>query len=240
MGNILDSHVAAYNGQNLYDFDNNIQLNWYPQRVLRCAGNAKSILELGLGHGFTTSIFSNHFSRHLVLDASPAVIENFRKRFPDCPAEIVETYFENFVSDEKFDLIVLGFVLEHVDNPVEIMSQYKHFLALHGRMFVAVPNAEVLNRKLGYLAGMIEDMQQLSDHDRMCGHKRYYTVKSLTDEVRMAGYEIERMEGIYLKPFTTSQMISLNFDKKVIDALCTVGVHYPELCCGILAQIRKV
>jgi 2-polyprenyl-3-methyl-5-hydroxy-6-metoxy-1,4-benzoquinol methylase len=240
MGNILDSHVAAYDGQNLYDFDNNIQLNWYPQRVLRCAGNAKSILELGLGHGFTTSIFSNHFSRHLVLDASPAVIENFRKRFPDCPAEIVETYFENFVSDEKFDLIVLGFVLEHVDNPVKIMSQYKHFLAPHGKMFVAVPNAEVLNRKLGYLAGMLDDMQQLSDHDRMCGHKRYYTVKSLTDEVRMAGYEIERIEGIYLKPFTTPQMISLNFDKKVIDALCTVGVDYPELCCGILAQIRKV
>ena len=49
MDNILDSHVAAYNGQNLYDFDNNIQLNWYPQRVLLLAENAKSILELGLG-----------------------------------------------------------------------------------------------------------------------------------------------------------------------------------------------
>ena len=49
MDNILDSHVAAYNGRSLYDFDNNIQLNWYPQRVLRLAANAKSILELGFG-----------------------------------------------------------------------------------------------------------------------------------------------------------------------------------------------
>jgi len=239
MKNKLDVHVAAYKSENLYDFDNNIQLNWYPQRVLRLTENAKSILELGLGHGFTTAIFSKHFDRHLVLDASPAVIENFRKRFPDCHAEIVETYFENFVSDEKFDLIVLGFILEHVDNPVELMSYYKHFLAPRGKMFVTVPNAEVLNRRLGHLAGMLEDMQQLSDHDRMCGHKRYYTVKSLTEEVRRAGYEIERMEGIYLKPFTTVQMISLNFGQKVIDALCTVGVDYPELCCGILAQIRE-
>ncbi len=239
MDNILDSHVVAYNGQNLYDFDNNIQLNWYPKRVLRLAENAKSILELGLGHGFTTAIFSNHFDKHLVLDASPAVIENFRKRFPDCDAEIVETYFENFVSDDKFDLIVLGFILEHVDNPVEIMSYYKRFLAHQGKMFVTVPNAEVMNRRLGHLAGMLEDMQQLSDHDRMCGHKRYYTVKSLAEEVRMAGYEIERMEGIYLKPFTTVQMISLNFDQKVIDALCTLGVNYPELCCGIMAQIKE-
>lgn len=133
----------------------------------------------------------------------------------------------------------MGFILEHVDNPVEIMSYYKQFLAPRGKMFVTVPNAEVLNRRLGHLAGMLEDMQQLSDHDRMCGHKRYYTVKSLTEEVRMAGYEIEKMEGIYLKPFTTVQMISLNFDQKVIDALCTVGMDYPELCCGILAQIRE-
>jgi len=235
---ILDSHVAAYNGQNLYDFDNNIQLNWYPQRILRFTENPKSILELGLGHGFTAAIFSNHFDRHLVLDASPAVIENFKKRFPDCRAEIVATYFEDFVSDEKFDLIVLGFILEHVDNPVEIMTYYRGFLAPRGKMFVTVPNAEVLNRRLGHLAGMLEDMHHLSDHDRMCGHKRYYTVKSLTEEVRRAGCEIERMEGIYLKPFTTLQMISLNFDQKVINALCTVGVDYPELCCGILAEIR--
>lgn len=240
MKNKLDDHVVAYQGENLYDFDNTIQLKWYPQRVLQLARDPKSILELGLGHGFTTEFFSNRFDRHLVLDASPAVIKNFRKRFPGCRAEIIETYFENFVSNEKFDLIVLGFILEHVDNPVEIMRHYKRFLAPRGNVFVTVPNAEVLNRRLGHLAGMLEDMQELSDHDHMCGHKRYYTVKSLTADIRNAGYEVERMEGIYLKPFTTEQMISLNFDHKVINALCTVGVEYPELCCGILAQIREV
>jgi len=119
------------------------------------------------------------------------------------------------------------------------MSYYKRFLAPQGKAFIAVPNAEVLNRRLGHIAGMLDDIQQLSDHDRLCGHKRYYTVKSLTEQVRKAGYEVERMEGIYLKPFTTEQMISLNFDRRVLDALCVVGVDYPELCCGILAQIRE-
>ena len=83
-------------------------------------------------------------------------------------------------------------------------------------------------------------MQQLSEHDLLLGHKRYYTVKSLTNDVRNAGYEIERMEGIYLKPFTTKQIMSLNFDDKVIDALCEVGIDYPELCCSMLAQLRIV
>ena len=33
-------------------------------------------------------------------------------------------------------------------------------------------------------------------------------------------------------------MISLNFDNKIINALCEVGIDYPELSCGILAQVR--
>jgi 2-polyprenyl-3-methyl-5-hydroxy-6-metoxy-1,4-benzoquinol methylase len=239
MKNTLDEHVRAYEGHNLYDFDNHIQLNWYPHRIIDLVGKAESLLELGVGHGITTDIFSKKFSRHVVLDASVAVIENFREKFPGCGAQVIETYFETFESDEKFAVIVLGFVLEHVDHPVEIMRHYKKFLSPGGKMFVTVPNAEVLNRRLGHIAGLLPDIKELSDHDRMCGHKRYYTVQSLTEDARSAGYAIERMEGIYLKPFTTQQIMSLNFERPIIDALCKVGISYPELCCGILAQLGE-
>jgi len=237
---ILDKHVKAYEGQNQYDFDNDILLNWYPQRIIKFTKNAQSILELGIGHGFTTKIFSEHFKRHVVLEGSLAVIDNFKKRFPDCRAQIIETYFENFATDENFDAIIMGFILEHVDNPFETITRFKEFLLPNGKMFIAVPNAEVLNRRLGHLAGILPDIQKLSENDFILGHKRYYTVESLTEEVRRAGFEIERMEGIYLKPFTTKQMTSLNFDKNIIDALCQVGIDYPELCCGILAQLKEV
>ena len=240
MKSILDKHVKAYQGQSLYDFDNGILLNWYPQRIIKLTKDAKSILELGLGHGITIKIFAKHFKRHVVLEGSPDVIENFRNQCSDCPAQIIETYFENFASDERFDVIVMGFILEHVDNPFEILTRFKEFLVPNGKMFIAVPNAEVLNRKLGNIAGLLPDMQVLSENDIMLGHKRYYTVKSLTEEVQSAGYTIERLEGLYLKPFTTKQIMSLNFDKNIIDALCKVGIDYPELCCGILAQINEV
>lgn len=233
----LDVHVAAYTGENLYDFDNEILLTWYPQRIINNTKDARSILELGLGHGFTTNIFSNNFDRHVVLEGSPAVIQNFKKKFPECDAQIEESYFETFSTEEKFDVIVMGFILEHVDNPFEIISRYKKFLAPGGKIYLAVPNAEVLNRRLGHLAGMLKDMDTLSENDLLLGHKRYYTVSSLSAEIAQAGYKIDKMEGIYLKPFTTSQIVSLNLDKKIIHALCEVGVAYPELSCGILAQI---
>lgn len=237
MKNVLDDHVAAYRGDNLYDFDNEILLTWYPQRVLHYTGAAHSLLELGLGHGYTTDIFSRRFGRHVVLEGSPAVIGNFRDKHPGCGAQIVETYFENFSTDERFDVIVMGFILEHVDDPLLILRRYRDFLAPGGRMFVAVPNAEVLNRKLGHLAGLLDDMTELSENDHLLGHKRFYTVASLSADVAQAGCGVDRLEGIYLKPFTTRQIVSLQLERKVIDALCTVGIDYPELSCGILAEI---
>ncbi|MBW1791819.1 MAG: class I SAM-dependent methyltransferase [Deltaproteobacteria bacterium] len=237
MKNRLDDHVAAYQGENLYDFDNEIILKWYPQRILKHCKGAGSMLELGLGHGFTTNIFSDHFSRHVVLDGSPAVIQNFKERFPQCDAEIIETYFENFQTDEKFDVIVMGFILEHVDDPLVILRHFRDFLAPGGRMFVAVPNAEVLNRKLGHLAGLLPDMQELSDHDRLLGHQRYYTVDSLSEDITKTGYVVKSMEGIYLKPLTTTQLLSLDLGENVIEALCLAAIDYPELSCGMLAEI---
>ena len=60
MGKTLDKHVAAYQGDNIYDFDNEILLTWYPQRILHHSGSSRSILELDWGTG-TLRIFSPLF-----------------------------------------------------------------------------------------------------------------------------------------------------------------------------------
>jgi len=237
MSNTLDKHLAAYQGDNLYDFDNEILLSWYPQRVLHHTDAACSLLELGLGHGYTTNIFSRRFERHVVLEGSPAVIANFRNKHLDCTAQIIETWFETFSTEERFDVIVMGFILEHVDDPLLILRRFRQFLAPGGRMFLAVPNAEVLNRRLGQLAGLLDDVTTLSENDHLLGHQRYYSVATLSADVTQAGCVVDRLEGIYLKPFTSSQIVSLQLDRSLIDALCTVGIDYPELSCGLFAEI---
>lgn len=239
MKNNLDEHVIAYEGKSIYDFDNEIMLTWYPQRIIDFTKGAKSLLELGLGHGFTANIFAKHFQRHVILEGSSAIIDNFKKTNPNCSSEIIETYFERFETDEKFDVIVLGFVLEHVDNPMHVLKHIKKFLSPEGKIFIAVPNAMALNRRLGHHAGYLDDIYELSQSDIEQGHKRYYTLDSLTKEINQANFVMEKKEGIYLKPFTTAQILSLQLNKKVIDAMCKVGIEFPELCLGILTQVRE-
>lgn len=237
MSNPLDKHVVAYEGKSVYDFDNRILLTWYARRILELARGATALLELGLGHGFAAQVFSGHFARHVVLEGSAAVIAHFRQHHPGFGAEIVETYFETYAAKEKFDAIVMGFVLEHVEDPVALLRRYRGFLAPGGRIYAAVPNAASMNRRLGHYAGLLPDLFQLSQNDLDLGHRRFFTVDSLREDVRKAGGRVDRMEGIYLKPLTTAQLLALNLDERIIDGLCQLGVGYPELSCGLLAEV---
>jgi len=238
MSHKLDKHAEAYTDNTQYDFDNEVMLKWYSERIVALTQDASSLLELGLGHGYTTNIFSQNIQRHVVLEGSSAVIENYKHKFPNCRSEMIETLFETYNTTECFDVIVLGFILEHVDDPAAILRQYKNYLSPNGQIFVSVPNAEVMNRRLGHLAGMLPNMKTLSEYDLLLGHQRYYTAETLTKELTDSGYEIVHMEGIYLKPFTSSQMSSLKLEPSVYSALCHMGVNYPELSCGLLAQAR--
>jgi 2-polyprenyl-3-methyl-5-hydroxy-6-metoxy-1,4-benzoquinol methylase len=238
MKNDLNKHVVAYEGKSLYDYDNNIILNWYAKRIIELTSGACSLLEFGLGLGVTAQIFSKHYANHVVLEGSPAIIDNYRKKYPNDKTKIIETFFENYASSETFDVIVLGFILEHVDDPVKILNNLRRYLTPQGKIFVTVPNAEAMNRRLGHYAGFLKDLNELSDNDIEQGHQRYYTVDSLTKELTSAKYLIEKIEGIYLKPLTTKQLMTLQLDEKITKAMCQLGVAYPELCLGIMAQIK--
>ena len=49
MSNILDGHIKAYEGNNLYDFDNSILLNWYPKRIVDLRPKPGRCLSWGWG-----------------------------------------------------------------------------------------------------------------------------------------------------------------------------------------------
>jgi SAM-dependent methyltransferase len=232
----LDDFISAYGEGFDFAFDNSIILDWYPRRIMQLCPGGGSLLELGLGHGLTTDRFSKHFSRHLVLDGSKAVIELFRSQYRDSKAEILETYFEDFETDERFDVIVMGFVLEHVADPGLILRKYRKLLKPGGRCFVSVPNGESLHRRFGHAAGLLDDVMVMGKGDLELGHMRLYSTTSLHRELHDAAYLPVRTEGIFLKPFTTTQLQSLNLAPNILQAMCAVGIDYPELCCALLVE----
>ncbi|MFH1558859.1 MAG: class I SAM-dependent methyltransferase [Pseudomonadota bacterium] len=232
----LDDYLPAYKRDFAYQFDNEIMLNWYAKRIVELTSPNSSALELGVGHGYSCDLFSKYYSKYRVIDGSSAVIENYKQAFPASIIEIVESYFEDYDHSEKFDIIIMGFVLEHVDSPAAILAKYRTLLKPGGVCFVAVPNAESLHRRFAHAAGLMDDMASLSESDRLLGHKRYYTARFLAETMEEAGYRVVRKEGIFLKSLTTRQLTSLNLSPEILQGMCRVAIDYPELSAGLLFE----
>lgn len=240
--------IEAYQSGNVFDFDDSIILHYYPKWIYQmlCLENGSGmekgrcpLLELGLGRGYSAEVFSSYFKDYTVLDGSQEMIRQFKEQHPQLNVHITETYFEDFTGDRQYGAIVMGFVLEHVDNPKDILCKYKEMLDKNGRLFIAVPNAESMHRQLGYFAGDLTDMQALSQTDLELGHKRYFTVDSLKQVVESAGLCVVTVEGLFIKPVTTRQMLSLGLSQEYLEALCRLGRDYPQLSNGILMECKK-
>ena len=233
----LDDSVPAYQDDFPYALDNRLILNWYPHRIMRLA-KGRSLLELGLGHGYSSLIFSQHFPGYTVIEGSSAVIRQFQESHPQASLDIRCSYFEDFVAPAPYDHIVMGFILEHVLDPGAILRRYRDFLTPGGSLFVSVPNCAALNKRLGYEAGMIGSLEELSDADRLLGHQRLFTVSSLRALCETAGFSVETIEGIFLKPIATHQILKLKLSESILQAMLKVGVDFPELSVGILMELH--
>lgn len=234
----LDKHIDAYDPSQLYSYDMEIWFNWYVKRLKELL-KGENCLELGIGHGYTTNTFSKFFKSYKVLEGGPKIIERFYELNPDTKVDVELVYFEDYKSDEKFDAILMGYVLEHVDDPALILNIYKNHLKKDGSIFVVVPNGAALNRRFGLKAGYIKSLDEMSEFDYQCGHKRTFTYESLLSLVKDCGLKVEKCEGIFIKPMTTPQMIAANIPDNIIQAMCEVAVDFPELSSSILLELKN-
>lgn len=234
----LDAVSSEYLPNAATAIENDLILNWYPERIIRRFGSVGSILELGIGHGYTPGLFNAACDRHVIIEGSQLVIDLFREKSPEFTGEVVFSYFEEFDTDERFDAIVMGFVLEHVDDPGMLLARFKKFLKPGGHIYVAVPNAKSMNRRLGVELGKIDDIYSLNANDHALGHKRQYCRDTLKQEIQQYGYEVSLEEGIYLKPLPLGVLKTLPDFKENLDAMLRVGVDFPDLCVALLMEAK--
>lgn len=134
---MIEQDVKVYEKENIYELDNRIMICDYAERIVekvRKRNNASGfrVLDLGLGHGYSAAVLEHAFDDYTVLEGDADMIQKYRQEHDKTHAKIVHTMFEDYETEDKYDVIIMGFVLEHVDNPVQIMARYRQFLARGG------------------------------------------------------------------------------------------------------------
>lgn len=185
-----------------------------------------SVLELGPAEGVMTDILYSYFSDYTVVDGADFFVESIVNKYPQIKGYV--SLFEDYEPFRLYDNIVLGHVLEHVEDPVRILKMVSSWLAKDGRIVAAVPNSNSIHRQAAVVMGMLEDEKQLNDTDRKNGHRRVYDMDTLKADFLKAGLQIVSNGGYWLKPLSNGQ-INSSWDGKMVDAFLKMGEKYPEI-----------
>jgi 2-polyprenyl-3-methyl-5-hydroxy-6-metoxy-1,4-benzoquinol methylase len=99
----------------------------YYEKFLTEQEHKDSYLEIGPGYGqfLIRSIRSGKWNEYLAVDVSPTSVE-MCKKFLKCAgisANVETRDFLAFEADRRFDCIVCGEVLEHVEQPGQMMKK---------------------------------------------------------------------------------------------------------------------
>ena len=191
----------------------------------------QSILELGPAEGNMTEILYHKFAKdYTVVDAVESYIELLKKKFPNMKGQA--SLFEEYRPERKWDNIVLGHVLEHVEDPVDILKRCKSWLKPNGRVMCSVPNCNSIHRQAAVIMGLQKTVKDLSDMDKTHGHRRVYSRQELINDFEKAGFKIKNEGGYWLKPLSNAQL-EATWTKEMIDAFMVLGEQFPEIAAEI-------
>lgn len=185
-----------------------------------------SLLELGPAEGLMTDLLVSSGMAITVVEGSSKFCSEISQRHPNI--EVVHSLFESYEPNVHFDNIILGHVLEHVDDPVELLKRVKRWANSGGVIIAAVPNSRSLHRQAGVEMGLLGFEEELNDLDVHHGHRRVYNSETFRRDFREAGLRIAVFGGYFLKPVTGSQIES-SWTPEMLNAFMRLGERYPDI-----------
>lgn len=237
----LNSLVGTYNIDNEYEQYKRLEFIGKLQNYIDLSQSA--VLELGSATGAMTAMLSYVAKQVVAVDGSSEFINIAKSKVGGASNVIFyESYFENLSLNEQYDCIILHHILEHIENPTELLAKLQLYLKPDGLLAISVPNAQALSRKLAVVMGLLGSVYELSENDRNHGHYRIYDWHTLGDHVCSSGYTIIAKHGLSFKLFSDRQNIMMMeagiIGEEQIKGLWQIGDELPEYA-GAMMVVAK-
>ncbi len=142
----------------------------------RAPGN--QLLEIGVGAGEMAAVATEFLFDVTGLDIRPAYAEAVSKML-DIPIHAID--FLHFESDQQFDVICMGDVLEHTTEPVRMLKKTVSLLSPGGVLWISTPNFESAYSRI---------TGDTSPLWRACEHLNYFCYRSLRAMLQSIGLNV--------------------------------------------------
>lgn len=167
--------------------------------------DGSTVLDVGCGTGRLGEYLKIHKNcRVYGIDISSHAVELAATRIEDAVAMDIEA-MEFPYKELKFDVIILGDVLEHLKNPTEILKLYAQYLYENGVFVVSIPNVANIIIRLKLLWGRW-DYRSAGIMDAT--HLRFFTFKTMVAMFNEANLFIKKSSYIPGKYFLRLQHLT--------------------------------
>jgi 2-polyprenyl-3-methyl-5-hydroxy-6-metoxy-1,4-benzoquinol methylase len=177
-----------------------LMFDYFITNLPRYAGAVKNYLEVGVGHGFYLSRALEVLApgtRLTAVDISKTSLAMAKAFVGDSPIDFrlqdIFTFGEGEGEGEGYDFITLGEVLEHVEDPLNLLSKLRQLLSDNGVLFFTTPaNAPAIDHI--YLFHNVEEIRELA---RSAGFRIESELALLSEDISWERAEKLRIAVLY-------------------------------------------
>ncbi len=222
-------------------FEQNVQVKYRRKKVTQIIEQYKSkkILEIGCG---MEPIFKhvNMATIDKVIIVEPAKeFAEYAKKNADLmglatKVVVISESFEEVYKElsESFDMILCSGLLHEVESPQCLVECIKAVCAENTIFHTNVPNAFSLHRLLAYEMGLIADVHELSQSNKVFQQFSVFDLKTLEKLIVNCGFSVLDKGSYFCKPFTHNQMEQMQkygiLNNRVLDGLDRLVKYMPE------------
>ncbi len=172
---------------------------YHAQRIASFNSEARRALDIGSGRGWVLFFLKKYFNYETAVGTQIAAnAYQFSKE--KLKLEIYNQDLLEVSFDQKFDVVSILHVLEHVENPERYIERIGEILDRRGWLFIEVPNYQAWSRRLTKRHWLALDLKH---------HLFFFTPASLTALLEKHGFKIKEIRTFSWEysTFTSTQSL---------------------------------
>jgi SAM-dependent methyltransferase len=183
------------------------------------AGEAKA-LDIGSGYGFFCKAAMEQGFQAIAVNPASAENRIFQQLngFEPIPLFFEEVDFDT----EKFDLVILSQVLEHLLDPFQVLVKVRNLMKPQGVLAIAVPNVDAI---------LIKILKSKSSFLGLPGHIIHFSKNGLSAILERAGFEVNLHRYVSRIPYySLSNRLNIHGgSRKLVNYLVRISQWAPLL-----------
>lgn len=241
----IEKYTENYNHPSFEDY----QVIYRRKKILELMEKycPKRILEIGCGMEPLFPYIRWKYEKYVIIEPS----ESFCKNAVNLAREnerivCLNDFFSptDELSQNNFDFILCSSLLHEVEQPIKLLQDIATICNKYTIVHVNVPNANSFHRLIAKETGVITDVHEMSERNRLYQQHNVYDLKTLEDCVKLSGFRILEGGTYFIKPFTHNQMYEMvkeniiNMD--ILDGLYKIEKYFPYNGSEIFMNIKIV